>query len=226
MVGVGGRGAVRAACGISGGRSCSGRAAQDVRRSMRFHVFGHAIYEKALEPYKGVTAKALIVDIAPELLDRADGAAARGARRAGRAAISRQPQALASTRSLSPLPILGIPGWEPANEREEYYDDASQFRPEARRAPRETPARSARRRGRSPPDGGGGRDPGSPRCATAGRPPSAGSCPASMSFWKGFRRVFGTDIATRLAAQAPKTAPITVPISTVTSCSVDARRAG
>src|SRR6266581_3465665 len=44
--------------------------------------------------------------------------------------------------------------------------------------------------------------------------------PASMSFWKGFSRVFGTDIATRLAAQAPKTAPITVPINTVTSCSV------
>ncbi len=38
-------------------------------------------------------------------------------------------QALASTRSLSPLPILGIPGWEPANAFEEYYDDASQFRP-------------------------------------------------------------------------------------------------
>ena len=101
---------------------------EDVRRSMRFRVFGHAIYEKALEPHKGVTAKALIVNVAPELLD---------------APIERQlaeldarasnyfseTQALASTRSLSPLPILGIPGWEPANEREEYYEDASQFRP-------------------------------------------------------------------------------------------------
>ena len=95
---------------------------------MRFYVFGHAIYEKALEPYKGVTAKALILDVAPGLLD---------------APIERQlseldaraadyfsgAQALASTRSLSPLPILGIPGWEPANAFGEYYDDASQFRP-------------------------------------------------------------------------------------------------
>jgi Protein of unknown function (DUF3025) len=100
----------------------------DVRRRMRFHVFGHAIYEKALEPYKGVTAKALIVDVAPDLLDASterqlaelDDRAARyfsGAR------------ALASTHSLSPLPILGVPGWEPANEREDYYDDTSQFRP-------------------------------------------------------------------------------------------------
>ena len=101
---------------------------EDLRRTMRFHVFGHAIYEKALEPYKGVTAKALIVDVAPELLDAsterqlAELDARAACHFSGR-------QALASTRSLSPLPILGVPGWEPANEREEYYDDTSQFRP-------------------------------------------------------------------------------------------------
>ncbi len=104
------------------------RRRAEVLRSMRFYVFGHAIYEKALEPYKGVTAKALIVDAAPDLLE---------------APLERQlaeldaraadyfsgAQALASTRTLSPLPILGIPGWEPANAREEYYDDGAQFRP-------------------------------------------------------------------------------------------------
>jgi hypothetical protein len=36
---------------------------------------------------------------------------------------------LSSTRNLPPLPILGIPGWDPSNAREEYYDDAAQFRP-------------------------------------------------------------------------------------------------
>src|SRR2546425_11627181 len=108
------------------------RRRAEVLRSMRFYVFGHAIYEKALEPYKGVTAKALILDAAPGLLD---------------APIERQlaeldaraaeyfsgTRAFASTRNLSPLPILGIPGWEPANASEEYYDDPSQFRP--RRSP-------------------------------------------------------------------------------------------
>src|SRR5262249_31358668 len=56
----------------------------DVGRAMRFFVFGHAIYEKALEPYKGVTAKALIVDVGDDFfelplerqLDRMDAAAA------------------------------------------------------------------------------------------------------------------------------------------------------
>ncbi len=101
---------------------------EDVRRRMRFHVFGHAIYEKALEPYKGVTAKALIIDVAPELWEAStEGQLAELDVRAAR--YFSGTQALASTRSLSPLPVLGIPGWEPANEREDYYDDVSQFRP-------------------------------------------------------------------------------------------------
>jgi DUF3025 family protein len=110
----------------------------DVRRCMRFHVFGHAIYEKALSPYRGVTAKALIVDVAPGVLGAPTEVQlteldTRTARYFSGA------EALASTRSLSPLPVLGIPGWEAGNEREEYYDDVSQFRPG--RAPRGMPAR-------------------------------------------------------------------------------------
>ena len=104
------------------------RRRADALQSMRFYVFGHAIYEKALEPYKGVTAKALIVDAAPGLLETplARQLPELDARAADYFA---GPQALASTRNLSPLPILGIPGWEPANAREEYYDDRAQFRP-------------------------------------------------------------------------------------------------
>ena len=100
----------------------------EVARSMRFCVFGHAIYEKALQPYKGVTAKALLLDVAPRSIDaplekqltELDTRAA---------AYFSDAEALTSTRLLPPLPILGVPGWEPANEREEYYDDVSQFRP-------------------------------------------------------------------------------------------------
>ena len=100
----------------------------DVVRRMRFFVFGHALCEKALEPYKGVTAKALILECGPGLLEaplelqlpELDARAADYFSGEG---------ALASTRTLPPLPILGIPGWEPENEREAYYDDRVQFRP-------------------------------------------------------------------------------------------------
>jgi hypothetical protein len=100
----------------------------EVLRSMRFYVFGHAIYEKALEPYKGVTAKTLIVDTTPGLLEaplelRLSELDARAAD------YFSGPHALSSTRNLPPLPILGIPGWDSANAREDYYDDRSQFRP-------------------------------------------------------------------------------------------------
>ena len=100
----------------------------DVLRSMRFYVFGHAIYEKALEPYKGVTAKALIVDAAPDLLD-APMVRQLSELDARSADYFSGTQALASTGHLSPLPILGIPGWDPSNACAEYYDDHAQFRP-------------------------------------------------------------------------------------------------
>jgi hypothetical protein len=104
------------------------RRRADALRSMRFYVFGHAIYERALAPYRGVTAKALIVDALPELLEAP--LARQLAELDVRAAdYFSGAQALASTRTLSPLPILGIPGWEPANACEGYYDDRVQFPP-------------------------------------------------------------------------------------------------
>jgi hypothetical protein len=100
----------------------------EVLKSMRFFVFGHAIYEKALQPYKGVTAKALIVDVAPALF--AAPPESQLAELDSRAAdYFSDAKVLASTHTLSPLPILGIPGWEAANAHERYYDDESQFRP-------------------------------------------------------------------------------------------------
>ena len=95
----------------------------EVARSMRFFVFGHAILEHALAPFKGVTAKALVIEIgpdAPALVDHLDAAAA---------AHFARPESLASTRALQPLPVLGIPGWAAENEDPAFYDDVAVFRP-------------------------------------------------------------------------------------------------
>jgi hypothetical protein len=100
----------------------------EVARHMRFCVFGHAILEKALSPYPGVTAKALIIPIERALL-AADRDALIAALDARTAAYFQQPAALVSTRALGPLPILGIPGWAAANDDPVYYDDTRQFRP-------------------------------------------------------------------------------------------------
>ena len=103
----------------------------EVARSMRFLVFGHAILEHSLAPFKGVTAKALVLDVPEESLDDAALVGSLDARAAEHFART---EALASTQSLQPLPVLGIPGWTPESEDPAFYDDTAVFRPG--RAPR------------------------------------------------------------------------------------------
>jgi hypothetical protein len=104
----------------------------EVIRAMRFFVFGHAIQEKALRPYKGLTAKALVIEVSDDFfrmpldaqLAEADERAAHHFSFSG---------ALASTRTFAPLPILGVPGWTPENACEAFYEDTAVFRPGRRK---------------------------------------------------------------------------------------------
>ena len=109
---------------------------EDVVAKMHFYLFGHSIYEKALNPYKGLTAKAVIFDMSRKNLDqevpaRLDGLDAQLARMFGDA------DALASTENFAPLPVLGIPGWTPDNEDKRYYEDTQYFRPSRKQAEEE-----------------------------------------------------------------------------------------
>ena len=88
-----------------------------VRRCMSFAVFGHALAEKALGPYVGMTGHAVFI-------------------RGGDTALAEHlhdPETFASPRELAPLPVLGVPGWWPDNERAGFYDDAEYFRPGRRK---------------------------------------------------------------------------------------------
>jgi hypothetical protein len=105
----------------------------DVERAMRFRVFGHAIHEKAVAPFRGITAKALIVPVAPaDLSLPLEAELALLDERA--AAHFANPDTLVTTRSLPPLPVLGIPGWTAENADPAYYEDADHFRPGRTRA--------------------------------------------------------------------------------------------
>ena len=96
---------------------------------IRVTVCGHAILEKFLDPYKSVTAHALLLhtprSMPVEDLDR----------RLARALLAKK--LLKSPASLSPLPLMGIPGWWQAGKQDEaFYGDRDVFRPDAgRRAP-------------------------------------------------------------------------------------------
>jgi DUF3025 family protein len=102
-----------------------------VRSTMRFLLFGHAIYEKALHPFMGITARGILLKVEPELLEAplAEQLAALDARIAQHLGDE---HGVLATRDLAVVPVLGVPGWHAGNEREEFYDDTDYFRPARR----------------------------------------------------------------------------------------------
>ena len=84
----------------------------------RFVIFGHASRDVLRAPHFGVCGKALLLELAAD--SDATSLDAALACRAASADFS---------SPLQPLPLLGIPGLNPANEDPAYYADTRQFRP-------------------------------------------------------------------------------------------------
>lgn len=105
---------------------------EDVKRCMRFVIFGHATYEQLLKPFRGLTAKAILCDI-PEAWLALD-AKALNATVDGIFSAKLKSGQYARPRDFQPLPLLGIPGVTPDSEDPAYYDDTWQFRPGRRDA--------------------------------------------------------------------------------------------
>ncbi len=104
---------------------------------MRFVLFGHALYEKALRPFAGITGRGVVLRTEPELLAAPlpERLAELDARLAAHLA---DPGRLLATRELAVVPILGVPGWSADNERESYYDNTDYFRPGRSREKRDS----------------------------------------------------------------------------------------
>ena len=94
---------------------------------MRWLLFGHAVYEKALAPFVGITGRGLLFAVDPSLY-ALPLQAQMGALDARLAALIADETALNTTRDLAPVPILGVPGWWPANSTEAFYDNTDYFR--------------------------------------------------------------------------------------------------
>jgi hypothetical protein len=95
-------------------------------------TFGHAMYEKGLRPYLGMTANTILLRVDEDYFARSQ---------AGRLAYVDEQLAVifeaggryTRPRDLQPFPILGMPGWDTANADEAYYDNRDYFRPGRRR---------------------------------------------------------------------------------------------
>ncbi|MFE8646567.1 DUF3025 domain-containing protein [Sphingomonas sp. NCPPB 2930] len=92
----------------------------------RLELFGHALLEKLVSPRKGITAHVLRRPIATEKIAEGSGgsAADTDAWLAGHLTAARL-----AAKPFVPLPVLGVPGWWPANEASAFYDDPRVFRP-------------------------------------------------------------------------------------------------
>ncbi len=87
----------------------------------RLVLFGHALLEKLVAPRKDMTAHVWRAKAPLASMDAAD------------AWLAGQLQAATlATKPFTPLPVLGVPGWWPANEDPSFYDDATVFRPARR----------------------------------------------------------------------------------------------
>lgn len=88
-------------------------------------LFGHALMEKLVNPYKAITAHTLICRVDAGF--QAQPVARRLALVDAMVAERVRSQGL-QARDYTPLPVLGVPGWWPGQDSA-FYDDASVFRP-------------------------------------------------------------------------------------------------
>jgi hypothetical protein len=90
-------------------------------------LFGHALVEKLVTPYKSITGHVYRLDSHINPHDEAELDAW--------LVQDLQPVKLA-TKPYEPLPVLGIPGWCAENAERAYYEDTNVFRPKRELAPK------------------------------------------------------------------------------------------
>ncbi len=84
----------------------------------RLVLFGHALMEKLVSPYKGITAHVYLANPPMDSLASLDAWVANDL----------APAKLTS-KPFTPLPVLGVPGWWAANGAPGFYTDPKVFRP-------------------------------------------------------------------------------------------------
>jgi len=105
---------------------------QQIDRHLRCFVFGHAMYEKALNPYIGMTSPAILLSVNAQFfslslakqLHIADNRIAK---------LFKHRTVIQSPQDLHPFPLLGMPGWYNGKQDEKFYANTRYFRPGRRK---------------------------------------------------------------------------------------------
>ena len=103
------------------------RRRAELESSVRFFAFGHALYEKALDPYLGIVAKTVFVPVNDFFFMSAPQSQAQTVDEMLAAHFSRRAR-FQSPKAMAPMPAMGVPGWHPRTDEEAFYDDPDHFR--------------------------------------------------------------------------------------------------
>lgn len=106
---------------------------QKWQASTQLFMFGHANYEMLLAPYIGLTGKYIAIAVTDDfyampLEEQYQYLDKELCKLIHKGALFRE------KKMMKPLPLLGIPGWDPNNDSPEYYDNQDYFRPLRTRA--------------------------------------------------------------------------------------------
>ena len=101
---------------------------EQVRKQMRFFLFGHALYHKALDPFVGMTGKGVLLAVPDAFAELPLNSQIAEADRLLAAHVWNRNR-MRHGREFSPLPVLGVPGWWGGNEEESFYENTAHFRP-------------------------------------------------------------------------------------------------
>ncbi len=96
------------------------------------YQFGHANYEMLTNPFIGLTGKWLVIDSSAEILGLPKNVQYRLVDE--RLATIIKNGALNDNSQMSPLPLLGVPGWSDLSKNPDFYADTSYFRPKPNKA--------------------------------------------------------------------------------------------
>ena len=99
----------------------------ELTEELRCVVIGHALYEKALNPYIGMTGHAVLVDV-DDTFNALDNPTQINFLDTHVCNLFRSNKEYIATAMLTPFPLLGLPGWINSNDNEEFYNNSHYFR--------------------------------------------------------------------------------------------------
>ena len=98
-----------------------------LKKEMRFYLLGHALYEKLLQPYMGITANALIFEVDSGFIQKPLHEQTAWLDATCAAYIDNEAWCV-GMKTLYPVPVLGIPDWHPENNSASFYENKNYFR--------------------------------------------------------------------------------------------------